>query len=114
MRRLALVVVALSFATMAHAQTYWHSDGQGYSTRVGNTVFQHRNGQSSTHTRAGNYHYHNYSNGLQGTQYYAPGGRFDNWSNPNQGWSGSGYTPYQNQYSNPYGGYGNTYRRYPH
>lgn len=117
MRNWILIIGGAMLAVIgsAQAQTNWHADGQGYSIRAGNTVFHQRNpgyGASSTHIYAGNTHFHNYSNGTQGTTMHMPQGRYDNFSNPRQGWSGSGYTPYQNQYGSPYGGYGGGYRRY--
>lgn len=110
---LIIGVAMFSFSASAQAQVYWHADGQGYSLQAGSTVFNQRNpgyGASSTHIYAGNTAFHNYSNGTQGTTMYMPQGRYDNFSNPRQGWSGNGYTPYQNQYGSPYGGGG--YRRY--
>ncbi len=104
-------VVLVCTASAAYGQTYWHSDGQGYSTRIGNTVFNNRNfghGTSSTHTRVGNHQFHQFNNGTQGSTYYGPTGRYDNFSNPQQGWYGNGFSPYQGQFGNPYGGY----RRY--
>lgn len=115
MKTFCALVVTFGFlgSSVAVCQTVWDADGQGYTIHAGNTMFRHRNpgyGAPSTHIRAGNTQFHNFNNGTQGTQIYTPTGRFDSWSNGQQGWSGQGYTPYENQYSNPYGGYG-TYQR---
>jgi hypothetical protein len=115
MKTIAVCALAFLVAGVTYGQFTMHEDGRGYSMRSGNMVIQSRQpgyGTSSTHFRSGNLMFHDYDNGTTGTQIYTDSGRFDSWSNHRQGWQGSGYSPYSNQYGSPYGNPYGGYQRY--
>lgn len=94
--KLALIVAGIlaAFATRATAQTRIHSDLGGYTTRIGNSTYMYRYDSGATYNRIGNFATYSANNGTTGTSYYAPSFRYDSFSNPSQGWSGSGATFY--------------------
>jgi hypothetical protein len=87
--RLVCATVVLGTGSVASAQ--WghsrHNYGQPYSY---------------TYQRIGSVGFHNYSNGTTGTSIYSGGYRFDSFSNPRQGWQGSGVIRTQPPYYSSY------------
>lgn len=97
------VLAAFSLPSVAYSQLRWHNDGQGYSMKSGNSTYSFRNdGSSAQFHRFGNIDMRIHSNGTQGMNYYGQTGTFHSYSNPQNGWSGSGYTPYSNPAASTY------------
>lgn len=105
MARIAFAAAFLTLlsAAQASAQITFDSDYGGYSQQIGGTTYHYRGGTTTTRQRIGSIDFYNSSNGTTGTSLYSSAGRFDSYSNPVEGWTGSGFIPYSGGVS--------TYRR---
>jgi len=97
MNRRTLTTASLFLAILAApamAQFRTHADGGGYTYRTPSSTYMHRYDTGATYNRTGNFATYSANNGTTGSSYYAPTYRYDSFSNPRKGWSGSGITPY--------------------
>jgi len=100
MRRIPVTIGAAllgtSWALAAPAQVRTHRDGLGwtYQSRDGWYAYMDRFDSGATYQRIGRYAWYSDDSGTSGFIIYGSRGRWDSFSNYTEGWSGSGYTPY--------------------
>jgi len=92
------IIGSLLSAQSAFAETRIHRDGRGYTYRSsdGYTTQMYRVDTGARYQRNGNVALYSDSAGTVGLSYYGPTGRFDRFRNYDEGWRGSGFTPYGN------------------
>jgi len=101
------VLACFAFIGESQAQTWNHRDYGGYTYRSPSTdyTYSYRYDNGATYQKYGNYSTYSDNTGTTGSSFYGPSQRFDYYSNPSEGWTGSGSTYY---YKPRYSGY----RRY--
>jgi len=103
----SLLIASIITGLSAPAFAGWksHADGGGYTYRSPYSTYSHRYDSGATYHRSGRSAWYSDSSGTSGSSYYGRSYRYDSFSNPSRGWSGSGSTYYKSPTFS-------TYRRY--